>query len=261
MQKKEKKIINTIFYVLISICFMLTLCFNIIRVSISGESVKENGFKMLDFNSAYFDFTNNCEKIVGILSIFILILSIIFIILSLLSCFYNEKVERIFKNVLSIVVFSFSLTYLFVGLIYKDALETYLGDDVLDYGLEITTGVVVPIFIQIFLYVTMLIVNVLLDKNIIKSKNRNMSSSINKLIEYKKLLDLGLISQEEFAIKKSILISDNLTELISDNQSKENTENVSAEVQTLISFKKMLNDGLMTQEEFDKIKKEILSGD
>lgn len=74
-------------------------------------------------------------------------------------------------------------------------------------------------------------------------------TQIDELKSYKKLLDEGVITQEEFDTKKKELLVDSSTL----------KDSASVQIDEIKNYKNLLDEGVITQEEFDKKKHELLS--
>lgn len=74
-------------------------------------------------------------------------------------------------------------------------------------------------------------------------------TQIDELKSYKKLLDEGVITQEEFDTKKKELLVDSSTL----------KDSASVQIDEIKNYKNLLDEGVITQEEFNKKKHELLS--
>jgi len=203
----REKIVKSCILFAISLMFLLTLCFNIFKVSYQGEVVKDNGFTLLDFKTQ--NLLADQAEVLGTISIFILIFSLIFIILSVSNLFLNEKFEEIFVKVLIPFVLAFSLLYLFAGEFYTDFFKTA---SLAGVDFDTKTAAFVPFIIQIILITVYLVYYYVFANKAIKNvdKQDNDSIKLNKemqvLVTYKQMLDNGLITNEDFeTIKKDML--------------------------------------------------------
>lgn len=202
---------------------VLSLLFNVnvLTCPILGDKVieSENGFDLLSFESIFIiDKADWQETIVGVFSLLPLIVGIGVIVVGVVSFFMkDERVAKKWQNGFAILGLVFVGLYMIMGIVFNIVYSEgiYLDSEGgLDEDLfSATTYTYIPFIIMSVLFVAYHVVPSKLFKNDeivegVKSTGsvKSQSSKLELLRDYKKALDEGIISQEEFDEKKKELL-------------------------------------------------------
>lgn len=242
-----KKWLEFAFTFVIGLLTLLALCFPLQQVTIGGLlTFQENAFDMFDFNSIFMsaDFEWG-STVLGVIGIVQLVVSIILIIVSILN-FINKRDSLVSKVIIGICIF-FCLVYLIEGPLLN-ALYNKYGTYIDGYG--VISGEVVSVttlsYLPFILAVIFLVAYLCIDKYVVSGGAVSENDSIK--ITKKQDLNADTISnQNNGKIDKN------------DEEGKEIIPNEDNDiVSQLKTYKELLDSGILTQEEFDKLKKEIL---
>ncbi len=209
----KQKIIKSCILFTISLFFLLTLCFNIFKVSYQGESIKDNGFTILDFKTQ--NLLSDQAEVLGTLSLLILLSSLIFIALSVANLFLCDKFEDVFVKILIPTVISFSMVYLFAGNFYADFFKTA---ELAGVDFDTKTSAFVPFLIQIVLITVYIVYSCLFAKKqsdaclTEQSSPLKLTKEMQILVTYKNMLDNDMISQEDFELVKKDMLKGGIEE-------------------------------------------------
>ncbi|MBR4003086.1 MAG: hypothetical protein IKI95_03335 [Clostridia bacterium] len=234
MISKVKKIILSVFEILASLNLIFALFFDITKVSYLGNSVSENGFGLLDFSSPDFIQKNfEWQSIFfGAMFYFILIIGIflfIYTVFDLISTLLNNKKEVNLKTVW-VMIFSLlgCLVFFVLGFLFTSIFESNLATikESLPEGYSVTTLSFIPLIISVFLTVIYFFTIYVQKNNSCYAEEK--SSGKVKSVKNKK------------------------------NQTKD-INSLEKDIDTLKECKKLLKEEIISQEEFDIIKTEILN--
>ena len=200
-------------FAVIAIMTLLTLCFTLLKLDarIYGYSFKENGFNLLDFDSKFTDWAGT---VYGILSIIELVVAVSVIVLSVIN-FFTDKFKL--GNIIIACAISVAVAYMVEGIVFKAVYNKYQGDGLLDDYLS--TAAFVPMILQTVFVASYIVVNAILKINksnvgvaktevvaSLEPEKKNNLSVLEELKKWKELLDMGVITQDEFDIKKKELL-------------------------------------------------------
>ena len=234
MISKVKKIILSVFEILASLNLIFALFFDITKVSYLGNSVSENGFGLLDFSSPDFIQKNfEWQSIFfGAMFYFILIIGIflfIYTVFDLISTLLNNKKEVNLKTVW-VMIFSLlgCLVFFVLGFLFTSIFESNLATikESVPEGYSVTTLSFIPLIISVFLTVIYFFTIYVQKNNSCYAEEK--SSGKVKSVKNKK------------------------------NQTKD-INSLEKDIDTLKECKKLLKEEIISQEEFDIIKTEILN--
>lgn len=217
---------------LLALFSLLTLCFCLLRVDHgNGTLYSENGFNFFAFESFFisgsYDWAN---KIIGSFSIIMTLFSVVAIILAICNFISFKKVKVYEVIIIAISLFN-TIIYFIEGFVFKSVfIETWgIGAE----SMYIKTSCYIPFIICAVLFIAYIVVGIIFDKIIktqpekdttieqeekienkkeekqeieTKTQNYDEESKIALLTKYKELLDAGVITQEEFDIKKKEIL-------------------------------------------------------
>ena len=243
---KEKNFIQIGLTIIMGCICFVALAFYLQKVSLTNlvdsvEVGKENGFNLLDFSSDFMSASYSWgATLLGFLCLLQILISITTIILSVCSIFFFKKnTTYILNTVFFFLCFSFLFLYMLEGFlfnkIYIDSGGYYYKgsfiDGVADYfsvNISVKTLSYLPFIFGIILLIMYVISEILRKKNISIFKQRvntnidhdkNIEKDINTYVKndieiletlkkYKELLDLNIITKEEFDERKNKLLSE-----------------------------------------------------
>lgn len=236
MQHNVKKTLLLTISLVMALFIILSLCINVIQptMKLNIEEIRynryangvdldiiDNGMMLLSFRpqiSYSLETWNWLPIILGTISLVILLCGIASIIFSILL-FIKFESEKMFSNTIIIIAFITSVLYFVEGIIYLKFLQTFES-----YSHMYTTLAYIPLIVQLVLffiyilckklipssleYVTTQVQNRSNEKNMLENnaKNNNTLFQLIVLEQCKKLLDSGVITQEEFDSKKKELL-------------------------------------------------------
>ena len=214
-------------FLLIGIMMLLTLSFNLLSVDILGlgKYASDSGFSLLGFSSDIM--TGNYEfgaTIIGIFSIFILIIAISTIVVAIMQIAFalmgrEDRLSGItnkLEKVLVILCIVFSFWYLIEGVVYsaiaKGEFDTFYSGNTW-YTVKCTTYAYLPFIFMALLvggyYSTSYFANKQVETCVVGKKKTNVKNDMQKLEllkQYKVMLDNNIITQEEFEEKKKEIL-------------------------------------------------------
>lgn len=219
---------------MIGVWGLLALTFPLMQMNITNLlTYKECGFELIDFNSIFLPDDNN---ILGVfMSIFMLVhlaLSIALIVLAILSLFDKSCIGAS----KSLVYYCYALIFLYMILgilfseLYKDS-EHWLDMENGNLGSidESTTSIFTLSYIP-FIITSLILFAYWLYGALTYGKNKKMAS----------------------------VTEDSTSSEIISNTNFKKAEDVNDTVKQLTSYKELLDNGTITQEEFEKLKKKLI---
>ena len=214
-------------FLLIGIMMILTLCFTLLSADILGlrNYASDSGFSLLGFSSDIM--TKNYAfgaTIIGIFSIFILIIAIATIVVAIMQIVFalmgrEDRLSGItnkLEKVLVILCIVFSFWYLIEGVVYsaiaQSQFDTYYSGGTW-YSVECTTYAYLPFIFMVILAGGYYAISYFLNKDgqvgVIGKKKASVKNDMKKLgllKQYKFMLDNNIITQEEFEEKKKEIL-------------------------------------------------------
>ena len=210
--KNLKSILLKALLSVIALMSMLTLCFALLKIEMGKTVYKENGFTFLSFYGKLMSKSYQWGAItMGVCTIIEMIVSLVAIVLALLN--FINKENRKGKGIAIIVLsLTIAVLYLIEGIVYKSIFMDTMGY-FLDYDSDVKTSSFIPLIIISIFVSGYFLVNGLMPAQLkIEKKEKKEKpikvtpvrekDSLELLEKYKKLLDDGVITQEEFDVKK-----------------------------------------------------------
>ncbi len=228
---KEKNFIQIALTFIIGVICLTALAFYLQKVSINniGDSIeigKENGFNLIDFSSDFMASNYSWGAILlGVLCLLQLLVSIITIILSVSSIFiFSKKTTNTINNTCFYFCLFFLTLYMIEGFvfnkIYSDSGYYYKGFNLeslvneLSVSVSVNTLSYIPFILGIVVFIVYVLFIHLRKKQKFSTSNNNNKVVIENDIEiletlkkYKELLDLNIITKEEFDERKNKLLN------------------------------------------------------
>ena len=241
MEIKWKRVISVFFAVVAFAFAFFAFSFNMLKCSVIGfDVVKVSGFDIIIGKESFFDL--ECGKWVHISTnaLFVVVISAIVLL------WFSQKEESSDKmfELLLIVIFLLTCIYMINGFIVADQtqkqLEKELNDMQLDYYLEYEViDVKELIKVQTFAWIPFLVVIV--------------CEGIYFFLEY-------VVRDVPFVQKKDAMIYEKFSFGADETESKRDFTVVTKENNTemLLKYKQLLDDGVITKEEFDRKKQQLL---
>lgn len=239
---KNYKIIMQSAVILLGIFLLASLALPLIKIIspsyyYSGAIyIVDTGFNLLSFSSVFslFDFFKDSAQpliiIFGILSVLQLLLSLSIIAMGFIGFFTeNKKLEKT-VFILMIIGIVFGLIYMLEGIIYNNLFSFHLQNDsrLAEYDAEnniISSTAWLSFFLCALSFIMYIIFKIVKKRELLtvsnqveninetqkfnKKKSTNINTTFNPielLKQYKELLDMGTLTQEEFDIKKKELL-------------------------------------------------------
>jgi len=229
MNTKQIAVAKKIICATIALFGILTLLFSLLTIDIGNESYSETGFAFISFNSR---FVNSIEEyqwlttFLGICSIIELIAAIAMIFLAFYS--FVKKDAEDFEKIIIIVVLLISILYTVEGIIFKSLVSNVVGEGIDTY---IETASFVPLIINCVLTASYIFVNAVFSN---ENNSTPLEESDKKENEEEK---------EEKTEKK---------------EKQNDIHNASNAIELLKQYKELFDMGIITQEEFEEKKKQLL---
>lgn len=259
MKQKIGEIIKFAISMIIGLFAIFIPVFDVYKVSFDAASVSESGFDFATFNPEVFKSLsslgdsadiNTVTIITGI--IFWLIMAVLIAYLVVLSIMLSKKdINGTSFNILNVIVLSLACLYMFCGFFAKDIMVKRLESIGEDIKYSASTFALIP-FIIIFVlcmlyYVVPFVVEASIDKNN-ASKEKSMSLTSRPM--------------PNFAKKSENIIYNNPVEFAQEKQPKPTAYSVLNQddkiIEILTNYKKLLDEGIITEEEFATKKKQLL---
>lgn len=255
MKQKIGEIIKFAISMIICVFAILIPVFDVYKVSLDAASVSESGFDFATFNpevfkSLYSVDINTVTIVTGI--IFWLIMAVLIAYLVVLSIMLSKKdINGTSFNILNVIVLSLSCLYMFCGFFAKDIMIKRLESVGEDIKYSVSTLALIP-FIIIFVlcmlyYVVPFVVETSIDKN---NANKEKSMSLTSR------------PMPNFAKKSENIIYNNPVEFAQEKQPKPTAYSVLNQddkiIEILTNYKKLLDEGIITKEEFATKKEQLL---
>ena len=234
----------------------LALSFPLTQMNVTNLlTYKECGFELFDFNSIFWpDDGKWLCTIVGLVMLVQLALSVALIVFAILSLFDKEYSDT--SKFLMIYCYIFIFIYMVLGIIFSisyknsdhwlDAANEYLGD--FNGGTKEVISIFTLSYIPFIIATLALFAYWLYKKLSVKQKELPQQGSIENLNQ-------SQINKQK--VEQSSRGSEMQVEQSSSGPEKqvEQSQNV---IELLKSYKELLDSGVITQQEFDEIKKKIL---
>ena len=259
MKQKIGEIIKFAISMVIGIFAILIPVFDVYRVEVGTASVSESGFDFATFYPEGFKALshlgdsvdiNTVTIITGI--IFWLIIAVLIAYLIILSIMLSNKdINGTSFNILNVIVLSLACLYMVCGFFAKDIAFTKLKYVYEDVKYTVGTLALIPFIIISVLFVLYYLIPFIVEK----SMGKNNASK-------EKSMFLTSRPMPNFAKKPENIIYDNPVEFVQEKQPKPTTYSVSNQddkiIETLTNYKKLLDEGALTEEEFATKKKQLL---
>lgn len=213
-----KRVASYFILVLFALLCILMLCFSTMYASKDASKFlypdADNGFVWMSFESniAYGSDWESFAVLLGTISIFQLIFGIVATVMVIIN-FCTGKPTRKNKGII-IVGFISMLLYAIEGIVYN---KVYCN--IMNYKSEyFATVAYIPLVIGLVLVAGLSLLekfiketqvtcsDVAISKSVPNIVQSNESDTIKNLAQYKELLDKGIITQEEFDLKKKQLL-------------------------------------------------------
>lgn len=245
MTEKTKKVILTIIEVIMAIILFVSLFFNLTKIGAYRVGLEaENGFNLLDLKSDFAWWPFEWKSVIlGIFCLLIFVVSIVALVWSVFELYFIlsgkfKKLTQKKSNWIALVCWVFSLVYFLCGYISSLQLVSELK---LEWYYDETLNALEAVKVETFAYIPLIIMSVLLIVYIImffiKTKEeKNISVSQDQIEKNIK---------EEKKIEKEILQPKNMS--------------LGDSIETLREYKKLLEEEVISQEEFDVIKASLLN--
>lgn len=247
MTEKVKKIILITLEIVMSLGVILSLLFKLVKVSAYEMiSLSENGFGFLDCDSKFVKYPFKWQNaFFGIIMWSILILgAILFVccLYKLFSVLTNEKSKFMKKETTFVGTFSFILTaiYCVSGILFSLIFKSINYSDI-NYteSLSISTFCYIPIIILSILYITYVFIYFSGTKEE-KTKISNTILELNEETEEIKEKPVKQIIEKQKQVEQEIITTGNA-------------------IENLREYKKLLDEKVITQDEYDVIKVSLLN--
>lgn len=260
------------FLLLISILLLVSLFFPLLKVS--SDEIKqiwfsENGFEMLKFTSIFM--SPEYEKysvVLGVFSLLQIILSVIFIVISLYSLYYLARyrispINALVINIGHVLISLFFVFYALEGIIFFGEysrigywLEAFGSSGILEKEMwSATTLSYIPLILLVVFYIIYFVIYFGLS-NYLFHKKSNVPQKADNSNKVDLCQSNASLNQEEFADKNEGLKNSPLQ--INKTSTPQLPSNDMLNIEKLKSYKQLLDDNIITQEEFDLIKKKLL---
>lgn len=259
MKQKIGEIIKFAISMVICIFAILIPVFNIYRVEVGTASVSESGFDFATFYPEGFKALsslgdsvdiNTVTIITGI--IFWLIMAVLIAYLIVLSIMLSNKdINGTSFNILNVIVLSLSCLYMVCGFFAKDIVFTKLKYVYEDVKYTVSTLALIPFIITSVLFILYYLVPFIVEK----SMGKNNAGKDNQMF-------LTSRPMPNFAKKPENIIYNKPVEFVQEKKS-ESTDNFVPNqdgkiIDVLTNYKKLLDEGVLTEEEFATKKKQLL---
>lgn len=209
MEQKKlnlKRLIEISLFAFTVVFAFLMLVFKVydVKITFFGSVIASegNGFQLIK------GYPEALEKIgdwLGIYSIIVMVVIAIEIVLYVIFFLKKNSKITLIEKILVIINVVLSVVYMINGFCAKDTIA-----DGNFYGtVEIKTFAYIPLIIVAIFAVAYFVMAFFVKKDFsitIKSKKNGAISNAEELLKYKQLLDNGIITQEEFDVKKNELL-------------------------------------------------------
>ncbi len=211
MKQQAKILLEKLILCAIAFTTLVTLTFPLLEITSGSIGISYTGISFLNFeyfkNGEIADLASFC----GICSICQLLITFISIIM-----FFSHLAngENNSKSIISIGIIV-SLLYLIEGVMLKETLTLKISPNGIMVDQIIETSCITPLIIQAILSIAYIVIsNGLINTSIPSSQScdsKTIENTINvnrvsMLKQYKELLDMGIITQEEFEKKKKEIL-------------------------------------------------------
>lgn len=251
MTLKAKKIVLTSFEIAMSAMLILMLLFNLTKLTIYGiADYSENGFNLLDFESDFvlwpFEWQNT---FLGVICLLIIITGFIFLVWGIfkLDFILNGRFKKVSNKDSSwsaIICWVLSFVYFLTGwisnliLISEIDLEWYYDNTMLSSSdISVSTFSYIPLIIMSVL----LIIYVVIYFIKIKFKENELQTEENVIEKPQKIVN----KEKQKVVKKEVVKQEDIS--------------LGSSIETLREYKKLLEEEVISQDEFDVIKASLLS--
>ncbi len=202
-----------------------------------SQTVSENGFDVFDFKSLFLEGSNRewAVYVAGAISILSCLVGVVTMVFGVLSVMFN-KYEKVAKK-LMIVSLICSFLYMVFGIIYNLQVKAVGGTDATEMGISIeyTTSAFVPFIFAVLFTVAYFVCQKMVPDKYVYGVSNEADGEAPEKNE----------AQSEVAATYSAPTAG----------AKMSEER---KVEVLAKYSQLLKDGVITQEEFDAKKKEIL---
>lgn len=277
-----KKWILYLLTVAIGLSTVIGLSAKLLEVSyLSLIKISDNGFSYLGFKSDFFDrsFGSGYITLSGIISWITLLVGIMSIVFTTLMFFKKGEAKKSF-TIFAIACLACTISYCILGFVLKGKMKRSCKEFLYDSGYSyydvqimkeaissiIKTKSYIPcIFVAIFFVGLILCDKYLFVEAVVHVPNgkgnpyakMKEAERVETLLKYKELLDQQIITKEEFDEKRKELLF--LTQNAPTNKSVERKKSTDqTKIETIRRYKELLDDGLLTEEEFKKVKEKLL---
>lgn len=226
----------------LAILSLLTLCFSLLRVDYGSVLHSENGFDFLAFKSYFIDGSYDwAVKVIGAFSILFLVCAIFAIVLTVIN-FLTMKKTNLYNITIIVIAMFNTAFYLIEGLVFKSVfIETWgIGAE----SMFIKTSCYIPFIICAILVFAYIIVAVAFNR--VAQQNKPIKEQSN---------EIQIQEREEQPIQAQTQKNENIA---SSNQTKADYGDEESKIALVTKYKELLDNGVLSQEEFDTKKKQIL---
>lgn len=253
MVKKAKEVILSSICLVMSLTILLGLLCNVLELSAQGVAMTyDNGYTLLSFKSIFFDKFINQEasggwvEICGVVNLFILLCGIAALVISVISFIRYLKNNGKFALPIIVIVIAActSVFYMIEGLVSLSILRSM---SVYDIPL-LHTASFVPLIVQV-----VLITAYILCLKLIPEKGQQIDIVNTGVISETLNSEAPKTSGENETLNKKARKTSGKSETV--NREVINMEN---QIYFLKQYKELLDSGVITQEEYDEKKKELL---
>ncbi len=156
----------------------------------------------LRMNATYFHITGNTSEVLGYFIVFLIILSAVWILLDILI---PDRIHNLFKakkiiRIIDILLPSLILVFMFIFMIVAKKRD--------DYGYQAPPSTL--FYIEIFILAVIVFLSILKSTKfgyVEKTKEAAKSNEMDRLTQYKQMLDKGLITEEDYEDKKKEILN------------------------------------------------------
>jgi len=228
--KKVKYYIQKGIIAILAIFSLLTLCFSLLRVEYVSPTLNENGFDFMSFSSVLIPENSHWAiELIGAFSILITVFAILAIILAVCNFLSLQNTKIYDIVIISIAIFN-TLIYLIEGIVFKKIFIDSYG--ISDATKIIKTSSFVPFIICAVLIITYIVLGVIFTRLI---------NTQDDSIDNDKGEQISKPQEESNSSEKEASMNDEETK-----------------IELITKYKKLFDDGILSQEEFETKKKQIL---
>lgn len=219
-----KRLVSGIIVFTLGLMTLLTLCIPFTRVDALGFS--ETGFSLFDFSFDEMRGASGAEaSIIGILSIFQLLVSIATMVFAVVIVFFfSDGAAKKLTMGLSITCLVFTFLYMLIGIIACSIYTTYY---VMGVGFPTSTLAYLGFIFAALLFAAYVVCGIVMKEGTASDRSEKTEAAsatpvprnaervtsakdiAESLKQYKELLDSGIITQEEFDEKKNEILKGN----------------------------------------------------